>query len=100
MKTPFRNTTQPSTTIPSPETIPTTTPIISQVDRTNYKKNSSGLGGGAIAGIVIASVVAVAGVATFVALGKTGAFSKSKNPGVIPSENSNSNNKFNMESPN
>ena len=99
LKTPFRNTTQPSTTIPSPETIPTTTPI-SPSGKTRYTKKSSGLGGGAIAGIVIASVVAVAGVATFVALGKTGAFSKSKNPGVIASENSNSNNKFNIESQN
>ena len=66
----------------------------------NYKKNSSGLGGGAIAGIVIASVVAVAGVATFVALGKTGAFSKSKNPGVDPSENSNTINRLNEENKN
>ena len=66
------------------------------MERTNYKKNSSGLGGGAIAGIVIACVVAVAGVATFIALGKTGAFSKSKHPEVDSSvENSNTINRLN-----
>ena len=105
LKNPFKkNSPTPDTSIPTsgpeskPTTIPATTPIISQVDRTSYKKNSSGLGGGAIAGIVIACVVAVAGVATFIALGKTGAFSKSKHPEVDTSvENSNTINKFKMD---
>ena len=108
LKNPFKkNSPTPDTSISTsgpeskPTTIPTTTPIISQVDRTNYKKNSSGLGGGAIAGIVIASVVAVAGVATFIALGKTGAFSKSKHPEVDTSvENSNTINRLNEENKN
>ena len=67
--------------------------------RTNYSKKSSGLGGGAIAGIVIACVVVVAAVIALFALGKSGFFSKS---GEVATsiDNTSSINRFNLENKN
>jgi len=55
------------------------------------KKKNSGLSGGAIAGIVIACVVAVAAVTAIIILGKNGIFSRIPQKNLIISEVSNEN---------
>jgi hypothetical protein len=74
----------PSNAIPSTEIHSTSVPVpVPSTDsqgstkRTNYSKKSSGLSGGAIAGIVFACVAVLAAVITLFALGKSGFFSKS-----------------------
>jgi hypothetical protein len=74
-----------------------TTPIVmSSSNYVRYRKNSGGLSGGAIAGIVIACVVVVAAVIALFALGKSGFFSKS---GEVATsiDNTSSINRFNLE---
>ena len=67
--------------------------------RTRFSKKSSGLSGGAIAGIVIACVVAVAAVAAVSFICKKGSISKSHE--VVNSvDNTSSINRFNVENKN
>ena len=64
-----------------------------------YRKNSSGLGGGAIAGIVIASVVVIGIVGALIALIKTGAFA-SKSAGTAASVDNSTINRIRIDEQN
>ena len=64
-----------------------------------YRKNSSGLGGGAIAGIVIASVVVIGIVGALIALIKTGAFA-SKSAGTAASVDNSTINRIKIDEQN
>ena len=64
-----------------------------------YRKNSSGLGGGAIAGIVIASVVVIGIVGALIALTKTGAFA-SKSAGTAAYVDNSTINRFKIDEQN
>ncbi|MBP5700157.1 MAG: hypothetical protein J6W71_04850 [Methanobrevibacter sp.] len=69
------------------------------VVRTNYSKKSSGLSGGAIAGIIISCIVVIAAViAAFILLGKSGAAKSSEAAASI--DNTSSINRFNLDNKN
>ena len=73
---------------------------VSGDSKTRYSKNSSGLGGGAIAGIVIACVVVVAAVAAVIALTKSGAFASKSAVTATSIDNSSTVNRFKMDEQN
>ena len=68
------------------------------VGRTNYSKKSSGLSGGAIAGIIISCIVVIAAVIALIALGKSGAAKSSEAAASI--DNTSSINRFNLDNKN
>ncbi len=69
------------------------------VVRTNYSKKSSGLSGGAIAGIIISCIVVIAAViVAVIALGKCGAAKSSEAAASI--DNTSSINRFNLDNKN
>ena len=68
------------------------------VVRTNYSKKSSGLSGGAIAGIIISCIVVIAAVIALIALGKSGAAKSSEAAASI--DNTSSINRFNLDNKN
>jgi hypothetical protein len=78
--------------------IPTESYVVSNNTRYNKKKNS-GLSGGAIAGIVIACVVAVAAVTAIIILAKNGIFSRIPQNNLVTSEVSNENLKTKNQQP-
>ncbi len=69
------------------------------IQTARYRKNSSGLGGGAIAGIVIASVVVIGIVGALIALIKTGAFA-SKSAGTAASVDNSTINRIKIDEQN
>ena len=69
------------------------------IQTTRYRKNSSGLGGGAIAGIVIASVVVIGIIGALIALIKTGAFA-SKSAGTAASVDNSTINRIRIDEQN
>ena len=83
----------------SPSYAPGSDPKDATKTRTNYSKKSSGLSGGAIAGIIISCVVVIAAVISLVALGKSGAFAKSSEA-AASIDNTSSINRFNLENKN
>ena len=87
--------------IPIPTQAPIPTPAPSDSSRTRYKKDSnSGLGGGAIAGIVIACVVVVGIVAALVILTKNGTFASKTAVTATSIDNNSTVNGFKMDEQN
>jgi hypothetical protein len=80
---------------PSNYSITPSNPDSSRSVRTNYSKKSSGLSGGAIAGIIISCIVVIAAV---IALGKCGAAKSSEAAASI--DNTSSINRFNLDNKN
>ena len=78
--------------------IPTESYVVSNNTRYNKKKNS-GLSGGAIAGIIIACVVAVGAVTAVIILAKNGIFSRIPQNNLVTSEISNENLKTKNQQP-
>ena len=83
---------------PSNYSITPSTPSNPDVGRTNYSKKSSGLSGGAIAGIIISCIVVIAAVIALIALGKSGAAKSSEAAASI--DNTSSINRFNLDNKN